>query len=500
MLTIPANMQTALKKNPNQEFRYIIKIGRSLVASPYTASNFYISSNATFGTNNVGITDSIVYPVVPILLKEPDITEQLDLRAHTSTVGGFSIELDDNFLFQNPAHSNALEKFSDQLNTYNIYNRDLYIYLWLPGLTNLQTECLEMYHGIVGDVKISGDKIVIPISNSTFKVQRELPQKIINVTDHPLAPSESIGLPYSLVYGQHKYLYCNPNKSLATSVELNNLIPCRYVGLDANNNHRWVISSNKCKSINALWIYDTQLAKYTQLLSGWVIEFNNEVDGAIVRINNDPVYTDYHLSNGNVVATISGSIAEEREANIETSITVSDEVIEEHELDVETEITVSDSIAEEREANIEINIETSIIISDEVVKEREANIDVETAITVSDSIAEEREANIETPITISDEIAAKILDVTAPNGGEVWLYDENHDITWNYMSGIANVKIEYSVDNGANWSPVINSTPCDGTYNWLIPNKNSNQCLIKISDADDAAIFDISDAVFIIAT
>ena len=198
--------------------------------------------------------------------------------------------------------------------------------------------------------------------------------------------------------------------------------------------------------------------------------------------------------------TISDSIAVEREANIETSITVSDEVIEEHELDVETEITVSDSIAEEREANIEINIETSIIISDEVVKEREANIDVETAITVSDSIAEEREANIETPITISDEVAAKILDVTAPNGGEVWLDGENHDITWNYMSGIANVKIEYSVDNGANWSPVINSTPCDGTYNWLIPNKNSNQCLIKISDADDAAIFDISDAVFIIAT
>ena len=167
---------------------------------------------------------------------------------------------------------------------------------------------------------------------------------------------------------------------------------------------------------------------------------------------------------------------------------------------VPTPITVSDEIAVEREANIEINIETSIIISDEVVKEREANIDVETAITVSDSIAEEREANIETPITISDEVAAKILDVTAPNGGEVWLEGENHDITWNYKAGIANVKIEYSVDNGANWSSVINSTPCDGTYSWLIPNKNSNQCLIKISDADDAAIFDISDAVFTIAT
>ena len=174
--------------------------------------------------------------------------------------------------------------------------------------------------------------------------------------------------------------------------------------------------------------------------------------------------------------TVSDEIAVEREANFETSITVSDEVIEEHELDVETEITVSDGVVEEHE------------------------LDVETEITVSDSIAEEREANIETPITVSDEVKAKILDVTAPNGGELWLLGENHDITWNYMAGITNVKIEYSVNNGANWSPVINSTPCDGTYSWKIPNENSNQCLIKISDADDSAIFDISDAVFIIAT
>ena len=174
--------------------------------------------------------------------------------------------------------------------------------------------------------------------------------------------------------------------------------------------------------------------------------------------------------------TVSDEIAVEREANIETSITVSDGVVEEHELDVETEITVSDGVVEEHE------------------------LDVETEITVSDEIAEERDANIETPITVSDEVKAKILDVTAPNGGETWLLGENHDITWNYMSGIANVKIEYSLDNGANWSPVVNSTPCDGTYNWLIPNKNSNQCLIKISDADDSAIFDISDDVFTIAT
>jgi len=179
---------------------------------------------------------------------------------------------------------------------------------------------------------------------------------------------------------------------------------------------------------------------------------------------------------------------------------VTDDLCEYHwgheirEVNVETTITLSDSIAEEREANIE----TPITVSDEVVEEHE--LDVETEITVSDSIAEEREANIETLITVSDEVKAKILDVTAPNGGETWLEGEYHDITWNYMAGIVNVKIEYSVNNGANWSPVVNSTPCDGTYNWLIPNENSNQCLIKISDADDSAIFDISDDVFTIAT
>jgi hypothetical protein len=48
-------------------------------------------------------------------------------------------------------------------------------------------------------------------------------------------------------------------------------------------------------SPDALWIYDTQLAKYTQLVGGWTIESNNEVDGAIVRIDNDPIYIDYHF-------------------------------------------------------------------------------------------------------------------------------------------------------------------------------------------------------------
>jgi len=271
MLTIPANMQTALKKNPNQEFRYIIKIGRSLVASPYTASNFYISSNATFGINNVGITDTSVYPVVPILLKEPDITEQLDIRAHTSTVGGFSIELDDNFLFQNPAHSNALEKFSDQLNTYNIYNRDLYIYLWLTGLTNLQTECLKMYHGIVGDVKISGDKIVIPITNSTFQVQRELPQNLISTLDNTRSlPPNVIGLPKSIVYGDHPFYYGQDGTlTNITHLQTNNMVKAKYLGIDSNGKHKYSISDHELRLVNDVyyraWMFDNRLKRFVKI-------------------------------------------------------------------------------------------------------------------------------------------------------------------------------------------------------------------------------------------
>ena len=87
--------------------------------------------------------------------------------------------------------------------------------------------------------------------------------------------------------------------------------------------------------------------------------------------------------------------------------------------------------------------------------------------------------------------------VTSPNGGENWAMGTFHDITWWITSGtIAKVRIEISTDKGSIWSDVIASATNIGSYHWTIPNILSRQCLIRISDAVNASVSDVSNSVF----
>ncbi len=111
------------------------------------------------------------------------------------------------------------------------------------------------------------------------------------------------------------------------------------------------------------------------------------------------------------------------------------------------------------------------------------------------------------------------ITVVAPNGGENWTIGSTRQIVWNAQA-VQNVKLEYSTNNGATWNYIAtvpalanksnNSNDAEtsgksiegtlGTYNWVIPNTPSNQCLVKVSDATNAAVFDVSDNVFTIST
>jgi hypothetical protein len=90
------------------------------------------------------------------------------------------------------------------------------------------------------------------------------------------------------------------------------------------------------------------------------------------------------------------------------------------------------------------------------------------------------------------------IEVTSPNGGEVWLVGENHDITWTSEDFSDPVKIEYSTDGGGGWNTIIASTANDGVHPWTIPNTPSDQCRVRVSDAADGVPFDISDSNFTI--
>ena len=91
-----------------------------------------------------------------------------------------------------------------------------------------------------------------------------------------------------------------------------------------------------------------------------------------------------------------------------------------------------------------------------------------------------------------------MLEVLSPNGGETWFVGSSHNITWTSQGLIANVKIEYSINAGANWNLIIASTANNGTYPWTIPDTPSESSLVKISDASNGEVSDISDSLFTI--
>ncbi len=92
--------------------------------------------------------------------------------------------------------------------------------------------------------------------------------------------------------------------------------------------------------------------------------------------------------------------------------------------------------------------------------------------------------------------AVKSVTVISPNGGESWDAGTVHQITWN-SSGLTAVKIEYSSNSGSTWNVIHSAfSAAAGSYDWTLPNVNSTTCLVRVSDYSNAAISDISNAVF----
>jgi Leucine-rich repeat (LRR) protein len=89
------------------------------------------------------------------------------------------------------------------------------------------------------------------------------------------------------------------------------------------------------------------------------------------------------------------------------------------------------------------------------------------------------------------------ITVLAPNGGESWEACSSHDITWAGSGNINNVKVEYSADSGVSWTTIVESTANDGVYNWMVPDAQSDACLVKVSrPGSDEEVWDISDTLF----
>jgi hypothetical protein len=94
-------------------------------------------------------------------------------------------------------------------------------------------------------------------------------------------------------------------------------------------------------------------------------------------------------------------------------------------------------------------------------------------------------------------ISPPFIKVTVPNGGERWATGITHVITWVSLD-IARLKIEYSTDGGSTWNMVNTVDAASGSYSWTVPPVESEQCLVRLSDASTAERTDVGDGVFII--
>lgn len=95
------------------------------------------------------------------------------------------------------------------------------------------------------------------------------------------------------------------------------------------------------------------------------------------------------------------------------------------------------------------------------------------------------------------------LTLLAPNGGQFILAGSISTISWKDSRSTDTCTddylLDYSTDNGDTWLPVdpnIISDTC--LYQWLTPLIDANQCLIRITDANDPNITDNSDDIFCI--
>jgi C1A family cysteine protease len=115
------------------------------------------------------------------------------------------------------------------------------------------------------------------------------------------------------------------------------------------------------------------------------------------------------------------------------------------------------------------------------------------------------QGNDGSPSDVSDAVFSIVAPVSgsitlrSPNGGESWTAGSSHEIVWNSTGDISQVTIKYSLDNGVTWKRIVQSTGNDGSYNWVVPGKASDDCLVRVTanDSDlDPKPSDESDAVF----
>jgi len=81
-------------------------------------------------------------------------------------------------------------------------------------------------------------------------------------------------------------------------------------------------------------------------------------------------------------------------------------------------------------------------------------------------------------------VSTSIITVSGPPANSSWEIGKSQRISWTVSGSTLNsVKIELSRNNGQNYETIVANTPNDGSHDWVVTPPASNQCVIRISEA-----------------
>jgi hypothetical protein len=96
-------------------------------------------------------------------------------------------------------------------------------------------------------------------------------------------------------------------------------------------------------------------------------------------------------------------------------------------------------------------------------------------------------------------VTGSTIELTSPNGGEIWNVNSHHNITWTTTLYTGNIKLEYSKDNFiADVHTIIDSTSDSGTLDWQVPDDESTTVKVRAILESAPSVHDDSDADFTI--
>jgi hypothetical protein len=111
---------------------------------------------------------------------------------------------------------------------------------------------------------------------------------------------------------------------------------------------------------------------------------------------------------------------------------------------------------------------------------------VRVRVTAADAVGNTASDASNANFTIDS--SGPVLAITAPTGAVVLRGGASQAITWT-ATDVSNlpatpITLEYTVDNGSNWTSIANNEANDGTYSWTVPSINSQTVKLRVTAVD----------------